>query len=291
MLRITFVDASARPLRHVLNDAGEPVADAQGVPLVELTGTGPIAETEYCGTAFLAGRRGELLTNRHIAEPWWEDEASAPLLTAGLHPVFLRLRAFFEERADPVLLEVLRVHEEQDIALLRIIGWRPSASPLPLLPESERLEEGRRVILIGYPTGLNAILSKLDTSERAKLEIATKGNGYAMTEMLASSNQLRPTITGGYLWEVLPNTLVYDARTASGGSGGPLLDSHGRVVGVNEAYLPSFQGGNYAVPIRFGQLLLNGGGVPVADSNREILTPSNLQKKFTTSACVKDSPK
>ena len=264
----TFVDDLGRPLRHVLNEAGEPIADAQGVPLVDLAGTGPIAVTEYCGTAFLVGRHGELLTNRHIAEPWWEDEDSAPLLAAGLHPVFLRLRAFFEERAEPVPLEVLRVHEE-DIALVRTIDWTPGAEPLSLLRESQRLEEGRRVILIGYPTGLDAMLAKLDIAEKARLEIATKGDGYAMTELLARSNQLRASVTSGYLWEVLPNTLVYDARTAPGGSGGPLLDGHGNVVGVNEAYLPSFQGGNYAVPIQFGRLLLDGGGTEAAGPKRE----------------------
>src|SRR3989338_763932 len=68
----TFVDASGRPLRHVLNEAWEPIADAQGVPLVDLTGTGSIAVTNYCGTGFLVDKSGELLTNRHVAEPWWE---------------------------------------------------------------------------------------------------------------------------------------------------------------------------------------------------------------------------
>ena len=291
----TFADALGRPLRHVLNEAGEPIADAQGVPLVDLNGTGAIAETEYCGTAFLAGPRGELLTNRHIAEPWWEDEASAPLLAAGLHPVFLRLRAFFEERADPVPLEVLRVHEEKDIALTRTIGWIPTAEPLSLLPESEHLEEGRRVILIGYPTGLDALLAKLDYAERSELEIATKGNGYAMTQLLARSNQLRPTITGGYVWEVLPNTLVYDARTGPEGSGGPVLDDHGKVVGVNEAYFSSFQGGNYAVPIQFGWVLLHGGGILAAGATRETPTEVkesvNPQKKVNSSRSVTQSPR
>jgi len=105
----TFVDAGGQPLRHVLNDLGEPIADPKGVPLVDLEGTGPIAVVNYCGTAFLVGRQGELLTNRHIAEPWWGDESSAPLLAAGLRPVFLRLRAFFQERVEAVPIEVVRV--------------------------------------------------------------------------------------------------------------------------------------------------------------------------------------
>ena len=264
----TFVDTGGRPLRHVLNDIGEPIADPKGVPLVDLEGTGPIAVVNYCGTAFLVGRQGELLTNRHIAEPWWPDESSAPLLAAGLRPVFLRLRAFFQERVEAVPIEVLRVDAEHDIALVRTLGWVPTAEPLLVHPSPDQVSEGQPVILIGYPTGLEAILAKLDTAERVALE-AAGAYTYATVEYLARTHQLRPSITGGFLWEVLPNTLVYDARTTGGGSGGPLMDRQGRVIGVNEAYLPSFEGGNYAVPIRFGQSLLKGGGIAAVGPTRE----------------------
>ena len=87
----TFVDNTRSPLRHVLNENGEPIADAKGVPMVDLGGTGSVAVRNYMGTAFLVDREGSLLTNRHIAEPWWEDEEDAPLLASGLQPVFLRL--------------------------------------------------------------------------------------------------------------------------------------------------------------------------------------------------------
>ena len=277
----TFVDSEGRPLRHVLNDVGEPVADPHGIPLVDVLGTGPIAVVNYCGTAFLVGRQGELLTNRHMAQPWWEDKASAPLLAAGLQPVFLRLRAFFQERVEAVPIELLRVDATRDIALVRTVGWIPAAEPLPLYPAAEELEDGQPVILIGYPTGLEAMLAKLDTPERLALEAAGAYN-YATVEYLARTHQLRPSITGGFLWEALPNTLVYDARTTGGGSGGPLLDRQGRVIGVNEAYLPDFQGGNYAVPIRFGQALLEGRGIEAAAPTREtpelLATPEALQK-------------
>jgi len=287
----TFVDAVGRPLRHVLNDVGEPIADPQGVPLVDTTGSGDIAITEYCGTAFLVDWRGDLLTNRHIAEPWWEDESSEPLLAAGLRPVFLRLRAFFQERPQAVTIEVVRVHAEQDIALIRTMGWIPMAEPLPLYTEPQQLEEGQPVIMMGYPTGLDAILARLDYSERAKLEAETGGKGYRMVERLAEARELRPSITGGYLWEVLPNTLVYDARTGPGGSGGPLLDHHGRVIGVNAAYLPTFHGGNYAIPIRYGQLLLGGGGLTVTEASRETTDLALIPHRSQEAQTAKDSIK
>ena len=266
----TFIDAGGRPLRHVLNEAGDPVADAHGVPLVDLTGTGPIAVTQYTGTAFLAGGRGELITNRHVAQPWWENEASAPLLGAGLRPVFLRLRAFFQERAEAVPIEVIRVDAEQDVALVRTVGWTPTAAPLSTDAPPITVREGQPVILIGYPTGLDAVLAKLDTPEVVELEVASGADGYGMAKRLTETHRLRPTITGGFIWEALPHILLYDAQTTDGGSGGPLLDIQGRVLGVNTAYLQDFRGGNYAVPIRFAHALLDGEGLPVPGPAREM---------------------
>jgi S1-C subfamily serine protease len=265
----TFADNAGRMLRHVLDENGEPVADAKGVPMVDLTGTGSVAVQNYMGTAFLVDREGRLLTNRHIAEPWWEDEGDAPLLAAGLRPVFIRLRAFFPGHLEAVPIEVLRVDPTLDVALVRTVGWTPTADPLPIHPESDRLEEGQAVILIGFPTGLDAVLSKLSVQEYSAMDRAGGANQYATAEYLSRENRLSPTITGGFVWEIRPHVLVYDARTTGGGSGGPVLDRQGRVIGVNAAYLEEFEGGNYGVPIQAGQRLLAGGGQPATAANRE----------------------
>jgi serine protease Do len=149
----TFIDDRNRPLRHVLDDAGEPISDADGIPLVDVTGKGSVAVTNYSGTAFLVDGKGHLLTNRHVAEPWWEDESSSPLLAAGFRPVFLRLLVFFQERSDGVPLEVLRVDADQDVALVRTIGWVPIAQPLNVSGHPPEVREGQPVFLVGYPTG------------------------------------------------------------------------------------------------------------------------------------------
>jgi len=265
----TFVDDAGRPLRHVLDETGEPIADAKGVPMVDLTGTGAVAVQSYSGTAFLVDREGALLTNRHIAEPWWDREEAAPLLAAGLRPVFLRLRAFFPGRPDPVPLEVLRVDPSLDVALIRTVGWTPTADPLPIHPEPDRITEGQPVMLVGFPTGLDAVLSKLSDQEYAALERAGSADRYATVEHLARENRLSATITGGFVWEIRPHVLVYDARTSGGGSGGPVLDRQGQVIGVNAAYLEEFEGGNYGVPIQAGLRLLAGEGQPATTASRE----------------------
>lgn len=265
----TFVDDAGRPLRFVLDEAGEPIADAQGVPMVDLTGTGAVATQRYSGTAFLVDRQGHLLTNRHIAEPWWEKEDPEPLLAAGLQPRFVQLRAFFQDRAEPVPVEVLRVDPELDVALIRTIDWTPTAEPLAIHPRPDEVTEGQAVMLVGFPTGLDAVLSKLTTPEYAALERAGLDT-YGKVERLAREQRLLPTITGGFVWEVKPDILVYDARTSGGGSGGPLLDRQGQVIGVNAAYNPDFEGGNYGVPIAVGIRLLAGGGQPATGATREM---------------------
>lgn len=55
---------------------------------------------------------------------------------------------------------------------------------------------------------------------------------------------------------MLPDKIVYDAVTTSGGSGGPLFNHSGKVIGVNFAVLKGFGGSNLAVPVRYADELL-----------------------------------
>ncbi len=63
--------------------------------------------------------------------------------------------------------------------------------------------------------------------------------------------------TRGIVGQVTSTTVVYDAETTSGGSGGPVLDLEGRVVAINAAILPQFGGSNMGVPASEGVALLD----------------------------------
>ncbi len=52
--------------------------------------------------------------------------------------------------------------------------------------------------------------------------------------------------------------IVFDAPTTQGGSGGPVLNKEGLVVGVEYAVLSKFGGNSFGVPINYALDLMNG---------------------------------
>jgi S1-C subfamily serine protease len=63
-------------------------------------------------------------------------------------------------------------------------------------------------------------------------------------------------VTQGHIGDILADKIVYDAQTTSGGSGGPLINRDGQVIGVTYAVVRGFGGSNFGVPIRYAQPLL-----------------------------------
>jgi serine protease Do len=78
-----------------------------------------------------------------------------------------------------------------------------------------------------------------------------------VTEELARRHLIRPVTTQVHIGDVLPDKIVYDAQTTSGGSGGPLFNDQGKVIGINFAMVREFGGSNFAIPVRYGTSLLN----------------------------------
>jgi Trypsin-like peptidase domain len=125
----------------------------------------------------------------------------------------------------------------------------PQSRPRPVAIDQQAAISGTPVVLIGYPTGVEGILARVD--EPALKQIArTAGNSTeGLVQELARRKLIRPLVTQGHLGVVGPDRLVYDAQTTHGGSGGPVFDASGKVIGVNFAVLSDFSGSNFAVPI------------------------------------------
>jgi S1-C subfamily serine protease len=245
-----FQDADGRPLRLRLDEDGTPVKDADGNSLLDPEGAGPVHEVEYLGTGFLADRRGLVLTNRHVAEPWWNDDEARSLAERGFKPRLTTLRAFFPRQKEPFVLTLEALAERADVALLRcdLRGLRLPA--LPLDRSGRGAVAGQPVVLVGFPAGIEAMLAKADAGvARAVLESAGTSAG-RISEALAERGLVRPSTTQGHIADVTETDVVFDAPTTQGGSGGPLLNRNGIVIGVSYAVLSRFGGNSFAVPIR-----------------------------------------
>jgi CheY-like chemotaxis protein len=63
-----------------------PKTDEHDNPLLSLTGSGQEVHLDAFGTGFLASTTGQILTNHHVAEPWWQNDDLKEMLNQGLEP-------------------------------------------------------------------------------------------------------------------------------------------------------------------------------------------------------------
>jgi S1-C subfamily serine protease len=226
------------------------------VPLT-LAGKGPVFTVDYTGTGFLADAKGIVLTNRHIAQPWWKNDSAAPLIEDGYEARFVRLRAYFPGRVEPVDFDLSKtlVAADADLAALRFQPFDGMPPPIPLAPKGAAVA-GQRVILLGYPSGLDALLARGEEDLALKVSGTSSSQADQLLERLSQQGLVRPLPTQGHIGDVLDDKILFDAPTAVGGSGGPLLDLEGRVVAVNYGILKAFAGANFGVPISRADALL-----------------------------------
>ena len=116
---------------------------------------------------------------------------------------------------------VVGVDHATDVAVVRTTSAAPAVAPFG---DSSRLRVGQLVIAIGNPLGFSStvsagVVSALGRTMRSR-------DGRAMEGIIQSDVALNP-----------------------GNSGGPLVDSRGRVVGINTAIILGAQGISFSVPI------------------------------------------
>lgn len=254
---VEFLDrGTGKPLLIAVDQLGKPLLDDKGMVQLGLEGNGPHLQLDVFGTGFLVRKDGRLLTNHHVAEPWWGNDELKTLIENGAKPYALSYMAYFPGKVQGFPAKVDRISPQADVATLRLDGTMPpQATLLDLDDRNDASIAGESVVLIGYPTGIEGILARAGP-EAAQQIAGSSSNVPQIVSRLAQQNLIRPTTTQGHIGDVLKDKIVYDAATTSGGSGGPLFNHKGKVIGVNFAILNGFGGSNLAVPVRYANELL-----------------------------------
>jgi S1-C subfamily serine protease/CheY-like chemotaxis protein len=254
---VGFVDKeSGQPLQVAVDANGKPLVDEKGMTQLEVGDRGPRLEIDAFGTGFLARPDGTILTNHHVVEPWWHDDELKQLLDHGADPQVLSYEAYFPGKSVAIRAKLARISSEADVATLKLETPPPShAELLELDARSEASVTGEPVVLMGYPTGVEGILARANSDVAQKIASGAQDVSQVMSR-IASQRLIRPTTTQGHIGDVLKDKIVYDAATTSGGSGGPLFNREGKVIGINFAVLRDFGGSNLAVPARYATDLL-----------------------------------
>jgi S1-C subfamily serine protease len=254
---VEFRDKDSGQVIRIAADAtGKPLVDEKGMVSLETDGTGPPLQADFFGTGFLVASDGRLLTNHHVAEPWWADEKLKELIAQGADAFAESYTAYFPGNSQGIAAKLDRISGHADLATLKLLTPAPrQATLLELDDRSEASVSGDPVVLIGYPTGIEGILARAGSDITRKVA----ENAHDVTQVvsqLAAQDFIRPTTTQGHIGDVLKDKIVYDAATTVGGSGGPLFNRAGKVIGVNFAILKDFGGSNLAVPVRYADELM-----------------------------------
>lgn len=229
-----------------VDDARESVAYIYGVYRVSGDARTPPIHARVAGTGFIVAP-GLLATNRHVAEPWYGDREATLALRHGASPVLEKLEAYFPGSPLPVVLEPVVVAKHGDLAVLRIqqTPFTEKLRPLPLAPAPPHV--GEPISVLAYPMGVTGMVAKSPAAVYERLSSHQDDPGTAGE--LAALSLIRPSATFGHIGDVSGDKLIYDAPTARGGSGGPVLNTRGKVVGINAAYLDGFSGGTLGIAV------------------------------------------
>ncbi len=242
-----FVDpASGQRLRYI--------ESPEGVYLFTLDERAALVELPFTGTAFAVNGERILLTNKHVAEPWLADERAKMPDEHGLRPMIVKMRAFFPGIAEPVDVDHLKSDDAVDLALLQARASIDNITVLEFV--TDKPKPGDEVLVVGYPLGMAGMLARAKPQFIEEISSNADVDFWSVGEGLSAAGYIKPLASRGIVSQLSDHYVVFDAETAIGGSGGPVLNLDGGVVGINTAVVKGFGGSNLGVLSIFAERLL-----------------------------------
>jgi len=93
---VEFLDhGSGKPILIAVDQLGKPILDEKGMVQLDVNGSGPHLQLDVFGTGFLVRKDGRLVTNHHVAEPWWGNDELKTLIDHGASAYALSYTAYF----------------------------------------------------------------------------------------------------------------------------------------------------------------------------------------------------
>ena len=260
-------------------DPNQPASPQIGITT---EGGGSPVEYDFIGTGFHVGG-GYIVTNRHVVQPWEEDDQVKQMMLIGNGRARLkRLVIYFPNFAQPFPLKVKQLGGREDVAVAVIDpAMLPADVPsLPIDVDTESVAVGKTVVTMGYPSGPDRLLAMVDDDEAKSINQRFGNSRQNLINFLAQSQKIVPLTTQGAITDLDTRRIVHDAKTAEGGSGAPLFGQSGKVIGVNFGVFTENTAANMAVPVRFALDLLHKAGW---------LSPEERQKSTETQVASNES--
>jgi serine protease Do len=262
----TFINpntgAQLRYLDNSFNNRS--LLDEKGQPNVSFEGTGAVFYEGFSGTGFLI-EEGKILTNRHVVHPWWQDEVDRLIVTQeGGKPQLVELYGYFPNIKTRFDLKVEKYLSQHDLAYCTFEQGDNIAIPkLPLDSTSEAAAVGQSITVLGYPTGIDGLIQRLDDKLRAEV-LRNATTPEERVQEVANQGLIHPLTAQGHISGLNAGRIIHDAATTDGGSGSPIFNSNGKVIGINSAIIVddrggAIQGSNLGIPIRFAIDLVHSG--------------------------------
>ncbi|GER24609.1 protease degS [Striga asiatica] len=197
------------------------------------------AKVEGTGSGFIWDDFGHIVTNYHVVSKLATDRSGLQICKVPFFCIFLAVFAYLDGNFAVSLVDsrgknitregkIVGFDPDYDLAILKVDAERNEFKPVTF-GTSHDLRVGQSCFAIGNPYGYENTLT---------------------TGVISGLGREIPSPNG----KAIRGAIQTDAAINAGNSGGPLIDSHGHVIGVNTATFTrkgsgTSSGVNFAIPI------------------------------------------